>query len=359
MSAGLAFSGPKYSFSCESREASLGQRTTLRTYLTIGRKGGKWNLEIPGGEEVKNLSFDEKNFDETDEGFSLFFGWGGGRWFQDDTLFFKDDGSEPVLYKIQSRTDEYGRTKSGDFDLIEQQEEVSEINPPVKISRLGANKINLILAGVYKSLPKVTCPDSDYDKPIKDKIMHIEVSREGKIIQKLEYAYGENPHGLFGLSERFEPVGSGLEKHFELVDLNFDGYDDILILAGLTMNGAQPFYDAYFWNEGEGQFELNPPCWEEPRRTYIKCDEINRLLYASWNTTRGLIYYYIYEYDEANQKYILTGRLFYNYPNDLYSENEKYEHWSEKWDFKDPTVIEFEELSERWKSAVEFKGFSF
>ena len=61
--------------------------------------------------------------------------------------------------------------------------------------------------------------------------MHLTVSKNGKVIQNLEYVYGENQHGMFGLRERYEPDSLGIEKkQFELMDLNFDGFDDILSL---------------------------------------------------------------------------------------------------------------------------------
>ena len=271
----LAFAEPNYSFYLTCRD----EISHKRYWVTIARNGEKWSLRLPLADfEAKNFS--EPVYEETEEGFSLFFTWGGGAWFHQDTFFFKDEEDEPVLYKVLSNTDEYGHTKDGDFVLIEQYPELSEINPPIKISSLGTNKILNLFSGGYERLPKVTCADSDYDKPIKDKIMHIKVSKEGKVIQNLEFLYGENPQGLFGLGERFEPSEMGLsKKHFELVDLNFDGYDDILILAGYTMNGAQPVYDAYIWNKREERYDFNPQYWDDICPTYIICDEINRLLY--------------------------------------------------------------------------------
>ena len=38
-------------------------------------------------------------------------------------------------------------------------------------------------------------------------------------------------------------------------------------------------------------------------------------------------------------------------------ENEKYAEWGEDWDFRDPTVVEFEELPVRWKRALKYKDF--
>ena len=84
---------------------------------------------------------------------------------------------------------------------------------------------------------------------------------------------------------------------------------------------------------------------------------IRRQSHSSENTTHGLIYYFIYEYDESKLKYIETGTLYYNYTTDFYSENEKYAEWGEDWDFRDPTVVEFEELPEHWKRAISFPNF--
>ena len=131
----LALAEPNYSFYLTHRD----EMSHKRYWATIARNGDKWSLRLPLADfEAKNLA--PPQFSETDEGFSFFFSWGGGRWFQEDTFFFRDEEDEPVLYKVQNNTDEYGHTKDGDFDLVDQYTEFSEINPPIKISRLGTEK---------------------------------------------------------------------------------------------------------------------------------------------------------------------------------------------------------------------------
>ena len=109
--------------------------TEWRCYLLISRSDGEvWELEIPSGEEVKNLSFDESNFEETDDGFLLHFNWGGGRYFWSETFFFKESDGEPCLYKIESRLTEYTlNKKTGDFD-DETDTKVRMIAPLIKLS---------------------------------------------------------------------------------------------------------------------------------------------------------------------------------------------------------------------------------
>lgn len=357
------YAEPNYSFFNEKWNVVHLKKSTIRNCLEISRNGGRWMLELPTIEELKNYDFDENDIKENKDGFELHFNWGGGNYIHHDIFFFKEFDDEPCLYKTESNwTENSWDDKLNDWKVIEISE-TSEINPPVKISRLGIKKILSLLGSGYDSWPKITCLDSDYDKPIKDKTMHIEVSYdwgEGKRIHHLEYVYGENPHGMFGLAERFEPADLGIEKkHFDLVDLNFDGFDDILIFAGYTMNGSQPYYDAYLWNQRTDRFELNPPYWNEICRTYVKCNEIDRLLYSSYNTTRGLIIYYIYEYDEAREKYITSEKLYYNYKLDLYSENEKYSDWYTEWDFNDTDIVPYEKLPKYWKRAINFKGWDF
>ena len=83
------FAEPKYTFSCESRSVVLRKDHSVeRRYVTIARNGGKWVLEIPSYQEVRDL--DAPVFTETDDGFSLGFHWGGGRFYWTEIFFFKE-----------------------------------------------------------------------------------------------------------------------------------------------------------------------------------------------------------------------------------------------------------------------------
>lgn len=139
------FAKPKYTFSCERHEVPLGKKTTVRRYITIARNGESRGIWIPSYEEVRNL--EEPVFDETDDGFSLSFHWGGGRYFWYEVFFFKKIAGEPCLYKIDSTVYEltYNR-ETGEFDE-ETETQTRPIEPPIKISELNADKINGLLGG--------------------------------------------------------------------------------------------------------------------------------------------------------------------------------------------------------------------
>ena len=66
------FAELKYTFSCESRSVVLRKDYSIeRRDVTIARNGGKWVLELPSYQEVRDL--DAPVFTETDDGFSLDF----------------------------------------------------------------------------------------------------------------------------------------------------------------------------------------------------------------------------------------------------------------------------------------------
>lgn len=335
----FSVTGKKYSISYEKRRDVSGNEEVSRWFATIFRNGKSWELRLPVADyEVKNLSVPK--FSETAEGFSLSFGWGGGRYFWHVDFFFKEIGGEPNLYKVLSTVDECLSFKDDDWKTDTQ---TRAINPPLKITDLDTEKINALLGRgeIYTTL--VTCSDSDFNNEIKDKTMHLEVWRDRKWIQSLEYKYTEDFAELFGI-----------KKKFKMVDLNFDGYADILILAGCTAGGAQPYYEAFFWNAEKGQFDFAPPFWQTVTNTNLKCDSENRLLYSSWLHTSGVMTYYIYEF--ADGKYKEKAALFHNIETGLYS----YEfNWNPQKEDGGINWFSYEDLSEEWKRVLEFDGFDF
>ena len=177
--------------------------------------------------------------------------------------------------------------------------------------------------------------------------MHLEVKKDGELSEVLNYEI-KTENGFTAVNK----------KCFELVDLNFDGYDDIVILAGYTMRGAQPYYDVYFWNIEKGCYELNPPFWKDFSPTYLALDSEKRLIYSMENTTHGILIYQIHEFNGSS--YELKGTLYFNYTNDEYSYD--YGETSVDEDGQRPetgTWLEKEQLSDGWKRAISCKRFEF
>ena len=138
------FTEPKYTFSCESRSVVLRKGYSVeRRYVTIAHNGGKWVLEIPSYQEVRDL--DDPVFTETDDGFSLGFYWGGGRFYWTEIFFFKEIEGEPCLYKIDSTVYEYTYDHDKGENDCESETKNRPIQPPIKISELTIDKINGLL----------------------------------------------------------------------------------------------------------------------------------------------------------------------------------------------------------------------
>lgn len=305
-------------------------------------QGGDCNFRLPMSDfEAKNFGFGD--FQETDDGFSLSFDWGGGNYLWYETFFFKEIGDEYCLYKIKSDC----TTPTGDNYEYETESETRILKTPVKASELTTERIMILLGrGDFYKIT-VNCPDSDFGKKVQDRTMHLEVKKDGELSEVLNYEI-KTENGFTAVNK----------KYFEMADLNFDGYDDIVILSGYTMRGAQPFYDVYFWNIEKGCYELNPPFWEDFSPTYLALDSEKRLIYSMENTTHGILIYQIHEFNGSS--YELKGTLYFNYTNDEYSYD--YGETSVDEDGQRPetgTWLEKEQLSDEWKRAISCKRFEF
>lgn len=170
---------------------------------------------------------------------------------------------------------------------------------------------------------KITCPDSDFEKPVSNPIFHIEIYEHEALLQTIEYSYQDT---------------FMLEKHFDLLDVNFDGNDDIVILAGLTANRGQKYYDAYIWNPRQNKFISH----DEIRNVInMKIDKERKLIYSSYMMNGGRTEYYAYSF--FDDKLVEIDCM-------IQQENDGNKRFS-KSDFSDASV-EYEELPSFWKSVV-------
>lgn len=127
---------PKYTYSMERRDEALGKYMLSRQWATIERNGGWWELGLPISDwEAKN--FDDPDFSETEDGFSLGFSWGGGVCLWYEIFFFKEIGGEPCLYEIESRLTSYNDS-ANEYGT---ETETRAVAPPIKISELTTKKI--------------------------------------------------------------------------------------------------------------------------------------------------------------------------------------------------------------------------
>lgn len=139
---------------------------------------------------------------------------------------------------------------------------------------------------------KIICPDSDFEKPVSEPVFHIEIYEHDVLLQAIEYSYQDT---------------FMLEKHFDLLDVNFDGNDDIVILAGLTANRGQKYYDAYIWNPRQNKFILH----DEIRNVInMKIDKEKKLIYSSYMLNGGRTEYYVYSFVDDKLVEIVRAESF-------------------------------------------------
>ena len=56
----------------------------------------------------------------------------------------------------------------------------------------------LFAFSAYAEIVSVTCTDRDYNSIIMDRIMHLEVSKGERLVQKIEYSFGDEFSEVFG-----------------------------------------------------------------------------------------------------------------------------------------------------------------
>ena len=77
----------------------------------------------------------------------------------------------------------------------------------------------------------------------------LNVIKNNEIIQKINYEYP---------TESFENTVF-VEKKFEIIDVNFDGFKDILIYLGSYGNQGVIYKDCFIWNDKKHLFENYNP----------------------------------------------------------------------------------------------------
>ena len=170
---------------------------------------------------------------------------------------------------------------------------------------------------------KIICPDGDFEKPISEPIFHIEIYEHEALVQAIEYSYQDT---------------FMLEKHFDLLDVNFDGHDDIVILAGLTANRGQKYYDAYIWNPRQNKFILH----DEIRNVInMKIDGAQKMIYSSYMLNGGRTEYYVYSF--VGDKLVEIDCM-------MQQEKDGNKRYS-KSVFSD-VALEYDELPSFWKSVI-------
>lgn len=182
---------------------------------------------------------------------------------------------------------------------------------------------------------RVVCSDEDLERPVQEPLLNIEIYKGQKLVQAIQYAYKDT---------------FMLVKHFDVIDINFDGCDDIVILAGLTANRGQPYYDAYLWSPKENQFTYTNEITESMPNLCI--DTEKKLLYSFYLMNDDRREYRVFKFEDGHYREIGLLQEFngiFDHPVYLY-ENESFE---ENCNFK--TV---QDLPDEWKRVVSFPSLS-
>ncbi len=77
------------------------------------------------------------------------------------------------------------------------------------------------------------------------------VFKDGKKIQTITYKYDWDEYGS-------PTIGRDSIGKIDFVDVDFDGYNDILVYKGGFGNQGADLYDCFLWNDDENQFKIVP-----------------------------------------------------------------------------------------------------
>ena len=113
----------------------------------------------------------------------------------------------------------------------------------------------------------------------------LNVIKNNEIIQKINYEYP---------TESFENAVF-VEKKFEIIDVNFDGFKDILIYLGSYGNQGVIYKDCFIWNDKKHLFENYNPFKNIPNP---QIDENEKCIYGNLRNNSSHYVYEFYSWDE-------------------------------------------------------------
>lgn len=121
----------------------------------------------------------------------------------------------------------------------------------------------------------------DYTKAVIDVY---ETGTTDKLIDSIEI--------LVDLGGGFPLPSKAIWESFYLIDVNFDGYNDIVVLQAAGGMQGMHTYDCFTWNEGASWFEAAPfPDWG-----FVSVDSERKMLLTAWRNWAASHGWAIYEY---------------------------------------------------------------